>query len=68
MSLSARQRAGSLWQGFRWYCRALFGDAKYERYVAHLKATHPDAAVPDERTFWREHYAEQDRNPGSRCC
>ncbi|WP_346728750.1 YbdD/YjiX family protein [Leucobacter manosquensis] len=52
----------------RWFCRELFGDAKYERYVAHLRVAHPDAPVPDVRTFWREHYAEQDRNPGARCC
>jgi uncharacterized short protein YbdD (DUF466 family) len=29
---------------------------------------HPDTPVPDERTFWRERFAEQDRTPGSRCC
>lgn len=52
----------------RWFCRELFGDTKYERYVAHLRAAHPGVPVPDVRTFWREHYAEQDQNPGARCC
>jgi uncharacterized short protein YbdD (DUF466 family) len=52
----------------RWYVRELMGDAKYERYVAHLRGAHPDAEVPTERQFWRDHYADQDANPGSRCC
>lgn len=57
-----------VWRRVRWYCREVLGDASYERYVAHLRRTHPEAAVPDERTFWREKYAAEDRNPGSRCC
>lgn len=61
-------RAARLAARLRWFCRELFGDAKYERYVEHLRREHPDAAVPDRRAFWRRHYAEQDRDPGARCC
>jgi uncharacterized short protein YbdD (DUF466 family) len=52
----------------RWYVREVMGDAKYERYVRHLQAVHPDAPVPTEREFWRQHYAEQEASPGTRCC
>ncbi|MCG7246646.1 YbdD/YjiX family protein [Corynebacterium simulans] len=44
------------------------GDHAYAKYCAHLKAHHPDAAIPTEREYWRARYAEQDANPGARCC
>ena len=65
-------RAGALVlrsaRAVRWYVREVMGDAKYERYVRHLRAVHPDAPVPTEREFWRQHYAEQEASPGTRCC
>ncbi|WP_226345284.1 YbdD/YjiX family protein [Agilicoccus flavus] len=60
----ARRVASSL----RWYVRGVVGEDAYDRYVAHLRATHPDAPIPTEREFWREKYAEQERNPKTRCC
>ncbi|HEY5877358.1 MAG TPA: YbdD/YjiX family protein, partial [Nakamurella sp.] len=44
------------------------GDTAYARYVEHLGRHHPDAPVPSEREYWRQRYAEQDANPGARCC
>lgn len=61
---SARRTAGVL----RWYFRGITGADAYERYVAHLQRTHPDAEIPSEKQFWRDKYAEMDRNPKSRCC
>ncbi|GMA39214.1 YbdD/YjiX family protein [Mobilicoccus caccae] len=61
---SARRTAGVL----RWYFRGITGADAYERYVAHLRRTHPDAEIPSEKQFWRDKYAEMDRNPKSRCC
>lgn len=58
-------RAG---RGIRWYVTTLMGDRAYDVYVAHLKAQHPDAVPLTERQFWRQRTAEQDRNPGARCC
>lgn len=52
----------------RWWWRGVTGADAYERYVAHLRREHPDAPVPDEREFWRAKYADQDANPGARCC
>ena len=54
--------------GIRWYTRELMGDASYERYVQHLRATHPHAPVPSEREFWREKHAVDASSPTSRCC
>lgn len=58
-------RAG---RGIRWYVTTLMGDRAYDVYVAHLAAQHPDATPLTERQFWRQRTAEQDRNPGARCC
>ena len=55
-------------RGVRWYVTTLMGDRDYERYVAHLRREHPDAGVPTEKEFWRQRWAEQDANPGPRCC
>ncbi|MET0296945.1 MAG: YbdD/YjiX family protein [Microbacterium sp.] len=58
-------RAG---RGIRWYMTTLMGDRAYDTYVAHLRARHPDATPVTERQFWRQRMADQDRNPGARCC
>lgn len=65
-----RLRAGfaDAWRGVRWYVGGVMGDTDYARYVAHVRRHHPGAAVPSEREYWRARYAEQDANPGARCC
>ncbi|WP_448072858.1 YbdD/YjiX family protein [Georgenia yuyongxinii] len=55
-------------RGVRWYIGTLMGDRDYVRFVAHQRATHPGAAVPTEKEFWRQRWAEQERAPGVRCC
>jgi uncharacterized short protein YbdD (DUF466 family) len=52
----------------RWYVRQVMGDDAYPTYVAHQRAAHPGCDVVSEREFWRARHAEQDANPGSRCC
>jgi len=52
----------------RWYVRQVMGDDAYRTYLTHERSAHPGREPMGEREFWREHYAEQDRNPGSRCC
>jgi uncharacterized short protein YbdD (DUF466 family) len=51
-----------------WFFRGVTGADAYERYCAHLAAHHPEAPVPDERQFWKDKWAEQERNPKTRCC
>lgn len=56
------------WKSVAWYVKSVMGENDYERYVAHLRRTHPDAPVPTVAQYWRDRYAEQDANPGARCC
>ncbi|MFE7509484.1 YbdD/YjiX family protein [Promicromonospora sp. NPDC057488] len=56
------------WRALTWYVTGVLGESDYQRYVAHLRRVHPDAAVPTVREFWRDRYAAQDANPGARCC
>ncbi|TDP42385.1 YbdD/YjiX family protein [Nocardia ignorata] len=68
---AARALAHRVWAGARsvarWYS-AINGGQDYQRYVAHLRRNHPDRPVPSERDYWRERYAEAERNPINRCC
>ncbi|MGO2740686.1 MAG: YbdD/YjiX family protein [Cellulosimicrobium funkei] len=52
----------------RGYVRQVMGDDAYATYAAHQRAVHPGGVVMTEREFWRMRHAEQDANPGSRCC
>ncbi|MGW2094763.1 YbdD/YjiX family protein [Promicromonospora sukumoe] len=56
------------WRALTWYVTGVLGESDYQRYVAHLRRVHPDAAVPTVRDYWRDRYAAQDANPGARCC
>lgn len=66
MSALARVRAAG--RSVRWYVRGVVGEDAYERYVDHLRRTHPDAPVPTEAQFWRDKYDDMERNPKTRCC
>ncbi len=54
--------------GVRWWFSSVMGDNAYRRYVHHLAVHHPGKVVPSEKQYWRDRYAEMDRNPGARCC
>ncbi|WP_256461010.1 YbdD/YjiX family protein [Agromyces larvae] len=55
-------------RGIRWFVTELMGDRAYATYLDHHRRTHPGQPALDERAFWRQRYAEQDANPGARCC
>ncbi len=48
--------------------RTIVGAPDYERYVAHMRACHPDRPPMDEATFARERLAARYDRPGARCC
>nr|WP_026209350.1 YbdD/YjiX family protein [Corynebacterium caspium] len=50
------------------YMGAMMGGNSYAVYCRHLQENHPEKDIPTEAEFWRERWAEQDRNPGARCC
>ena len=52
----------------RWYVHQVMGDSAYRTYVEHERAAHPGHEPLTEREFWRARMADQDANPGSRCC
>lgn len=67
MSTSALRRAA---EGLHWYLRELTGESDYDRYVAHVRGTHPHASVPTRREFERMRTDRQEKDPreGFRCC
>lgn len=50
------------------YLDSVVGGQDYQRYLAHMRRVHPGRPVASERDYWRERYADADRNPGARCC
>ncbi|WP_205739819.1 YbdD/YjiX family protein [Georgenia sp. SYP-B2076] len=64
----ASSAAGRALGAVRWYITTVMGDHDYARFVAHQQRVHPGAPVPTEKEFWRRRWAEQDANPGARCC
>jgi uncharacterized short protein YbdD (DUF466 family) len=50
------------------YLDSVVGGQDYQRYLAHMRRVHPGRPVVSERDYWRERYADADRNPGARCC
>ncbi|MDU0478802.1 YbdD/YjiX family protein [Staphylococcus chromogenes] len=51
-----------------WWLSELMGEHEYEKYVAHIRAHHPERPIPTEREYFKQRYAEKDANPGARCC
>ncbi|KNA92772.1 YbdD/YjiX family protein [Gordonia sp. w5E2] len=52
----------------RWYVQSVMGDRDYDRYLAHHASEHGASAPLTEREYWRQRFADQDRNPQGRCC
>ena len=68
--LRARLRAG-LGARLRDTARALrvvLGAPDYERYLAHMRARHPDATPLAHDAFQRDRERARYSRPGARCC
>ena len=48
--------------------RAMMGAPDYERYLAHVRARHPDVEPLSREAFVRERLEARYSRPGSRCC
>ncbi len=48
--------------------RFVIGAPDYERYVEHMRASHPTAPVLSRSDFARERLTDRYARPGSRCC
>jgi len=64
----ARAALGRAWRAAAWYVRGVTGESRYDAYVAHARAAHPDRPPLSAREYWRRVYREQGANPGARCC
>ncbi|GGH64913.1 YbdD/YjiX family protein [Rothia aerolata] len=53
---------------FTWFANGVLGGDKYEKYLAHHRATGCTHAPMTEREFWRDYTDRMEKNPGSRCC
>ncbi|MBO0853832.1 MAG: YbdD/YjiX family protein [Nocardia sp.] len=60
--------AGRVIRSAAGYLNAVLGGQDYQRYVAHMRRTYPERPIPTEREYWRQRYAEAERNPATRCC
>ncbi|WP_238439569.1 YbdD/YjiX family protein [Microbacterium sp. JZ31] len=60
--------AGRGWRALVWFIKGVTGESKYDSYLAHERAVHPDREPMTPAEYWRCVYSEQDANPGSRCC
>jgi uncharacterized short protein YbdD (DUF466 family) len=64
--------AGGQWlrfgRGFVSVLRRIAGMPDYEAHVTHLRACHPDIAVPTERQYFDQFVRAKSGGAGSRCC
>ncbi|MFC7432573.1 MULTISPECIES: YbdD/YjiX family protein [unclassified Agrococcus] len=65
---SAARALGRAWRATAWYARGLTGESRYESYLEHELAAHPEREPLDRRAFWRDYHRWQDSNPQGRCC
>jgi uncharacterized short protein YbdD (DUF466 family) len=48
--------------------RRLMGMPDYAGYVEHMRACHPERAVPSEREYYERYLERRYGNGASRCC
>ena len=48
--------------------RTIIGAPDYERYVAHMRAQHPECAVVSRDEFMKQRLESRYSKPGARCC
>jgi uncharacterized short protein YbdD (DUF466 family) len=63
-----RDAVQSAWRRLVTIARRVFGVPDYDAYVAHLRARHPDRAVPSKGAFFAERQRARYAGGGGRCC
>jgi uncharacterized short protein YbdD (DUF466 family) len=58
----------SAWHRLVTIGRRVLGVPDYDAYVAHLRAHHPDRAVPTKTAFFAERQRARYEGGGGRCC
>ena len=63
-----RDAVRSAWRRFVTISRRILGVPDYDAYVAHIRARHPDRAVPTKAAFFAERQRARYEGGGARCC
>ena len=58
----------SFWRRSVRIARQVIGVPDYETYLAHLRAHHPQRALPTYREFFEERQRARYKGGGGRCC
>ena len=53
---AATRAARRAWRAAAWYANGLTGESRYEAYLAHERAAHPERPPLDRRAFWRDYH------------
>ena len=61
-------RFASLLSGAARALRAMLGAPDYDRYVEHVRVSHPECVPMTRSEFARERLASRYSKPGARCC
>ena len=67
MAAESRERAGILARAIA-IVRGIIGAPDYARYLAHVRAKHPDTTPLSREQFARERERARYEGAGSRCC
>ena len=62
--MSARR----VWRALVAATRRIAGIPDYDTYVAHVRAHHPERAIPSEAEFFADRQEARYRAGGGRCC
>lgn len=68
MNATLRDAAVNAWRRGVVIARRIIGVPDYDTYVAHLRAHHPERAVPTYAEFFAERQEARYRGGGGRCC
>ena len=68
MNATLRDAAVNAWRRSVVIARRIIGVPDYDTYVAHLRAHHPERAVPTYAEFFAERQEARYRGGGGRCC
>jgi uncharacterized short protein YbdD (DUF466 family) len=63
-----RAMAQATWRRFVTVARRVLGVPDYDAYVAHLRARHPERAIPTKAAFFAERQRARYEGGGARCC
>ena len=68
MNTSIADSTRAFWRQCVRIARQIIGVPDYENYLAHLRAHHPERALPTYAEFFNERQQARYKGGGGRCC